>query len=91
LARLTEAPLRARLRHARAELDGLSARLESVSHTAVLARGYALVFDGVGHPLTSAAAVRPGARLSLRFADGEVGATADRRGRSEPAQGTLGL
>ena len=77
LARLSDAPLRAQLREARARLDGISARLESVSHQAVLARGYVLVFDARDKPLTSAASVRPGARLKLRFADGEVGARAD--------------
>lgn len=33
--------------------------------------------DPTGHALTTAGTVRPGARLRLRFADGEVGATAD--------------
>jgi len=50
--------------------------LESVSHKAVLARGYALVFDAAGHPLTTAAAVKPGAGLRISFADGDVRATA---------------
>ncbi len=77
LARLSDAPLRARLREAHARLEGISARLESVSHEAVLARGYVLVFDAREKPLTSAASVRPGARLRLRFADGEIGARAD--------------
>jgi exodeoxyribonuclease VII large subunit len=53
----------------------------------VLQRGYAVVSDAAGHPLTSAAKVAPGARLRLRFADGEVGATADRPDR----QGRLPL
>jgi exodeoxyribonuclease VII large subunit len=56
----------------------------------VLQRGYALVSDPAGHPLTSAAAVKPGARLKLRFADGEVGATAD-GGRKMDRQGQLPL
>jgi exodeoxyribonuclease VII large subunit len=84
LGRLSDAPLWASLREARARLDGSAARLESVSPLAVLKRGYAVVSDAVGHPLTSAASVRPGARVRLRFADGEVGATADqpeRQGR----------
>jgi exodeoxyribonuclease VII large subunit len=84
LGRLSDAPLRAMLREARAKLQGNAARLESVSPLAVLQRGYAVVSDVTGRPLTSAAAVRPGNRLRLRFADGEVGATADwpeRQGR----------
>ncbi len=85
--RLSPAPLLGALREARARLDGAAARLDSVSHAAVLARGYALVFDAAGHPVTSAARVRPGARLLLRFGDGEAAATAD--GRGNPAQSRL--
>ena len=85
--RLSPAPLQGALREARARLEGASARLDSVSHTAVLARGYALVFDAAGHPVTSVAGVRPGSRLLLHFKDGETGATAD--GRSNPAQARL--
>ena len=88
--RLTDAPLRARLREAQARLEGLSARLESVSHVQVLARGYAMVFDAAGHPLVTAASVRPAASLRIRFADGEVRATAEGRGR-DSRQGALPL
>jgi len=87
LGRLSDAALRAAVREARARLGGASARLESVSPLAVLKRGYVLVSDPAGHALTAAAAVSPGARLRLRFADGEVGATADRPER----QGRLPL
>ncbi|HUB48527.1 MAG TPA: exodeoxyribonuclease VII large subunit [Acetobacteraceae bacterium] len=90
LGRLSPAPVRSGLREARAKLDGAGARLESVSPLAVLQRGYALVSDPAGHPLTSAGAVKPGARLRLRFADGEVGATAD-GGRRSDRQGELAL
>ena len=90
LGRLSDSPLRAALREARARLEGTGARLESVSPLAVLQRGYALVSDPAGHPLTSAASVKPGARLKLRFADGEVAATADGRRRMD-RQGELGL
>jgi exodeoxyribonuclease VII large subunit len=90
LARVSPAPLAARLREARARLEGAAGRLESVSPLAVLQRGYALVTDPLGHPLTTAASVRPGAPLRLRFADGEVGATADGSGKAE-RQGRLEL
>ncbi len=76
LPRLTPATLRARLREARARLEGMAARLDSVSYTAVLARGYALVTDAAGLPITTAASVRPGMDLRLNFADGEARATA---------------
>ena len=72
LPRLTDAPVRAGLREAAARLEGLAGRLEAANPRAVLARGYALVTDPAGHPVTSAAGVRPAARLRLEFADGAV-------------------
>lgn len=90
LGRMSSTPVRARLREETARLDGLGGRLEAVSPLAVLGRGYALVSDGAGHPLTSAASVKPGSRLSLRFADGEVKATAEGR-RGPEGQGRLPL
>jgi exodeoxyribonuclease VII large subunit len=94
------APVRALLREKTTRLEGLSARLESVCYRSVLARGFALVQDAEGATLTAAAAVPPGGRLVLTFADGQVGATADgakgaaappRRKRDEPPprQGAL--
>ncbi len=90
LHRLTDAPLRASLREAHARLAGLAGRLESVSPDAVLARGYARVSDASGAPITRAAAVKPGAALRLRFADGEVRATVS-GGRDGGRQGALPL
>jgi exodeoxyribonuclease VII large subunit len=90
LERLNAAPLQAMLRHAAARLEGGGARLEAVSPLGVLARGYALVQTPSGRTLTAAAAVPPGQRLVLRFADGTIDATAD--GGSNPAkQGRLPL
>ena len=51
--------------------------LTALSYRGVLARGFALVRDRDGHPVHSAAAVGPHARLSVEFADGNVGVTAD--------------
>ncbi len=51
--------------------------LNAFSYRGVLARGFALVRDGEGHPLRSAAAVGAGMRLDIEFSDGRVGATAD--------------
>lgn len=90
LTRLSDVPVRAALREAHARLEGCSARLESVSPLAVLQRGYALISDPAGHPVTSAATVKPGDRLHVRFADGEVRATVDGRRRSD-RQGQLPL
>jgi len=88
MARLTEAPLRAALREAGARLAGAAGHLEAVSPDAILRRGYALVFDGKGSPVTMAAAIRPGARLRLHFADGDIATTAD-PGRAPASQGRL--
>jgi exodeoxyribonuclease VII large subunit len=87
MPRLSPAPLQAVLRERRARLDGWAARLDGASYEAVLARGFALVRDRAGHPVARAAAVKPGARLRLRFADGEVAATVD----SRMEQGSLPL
>jgi len=51
--------------------------LAAYSYRGVLARGFALVRDGEGRPLRSAAAVGAGVRLDIEFADGRVGATAN--------------
>jgi exodeoxyribonuclease VII large subunit len=90
LERLNAAPLQAMLRHAAARLEGGAARLEAVSPLAVLARGYALVQNPAGRPFTAAAAIPPGQRLVLRFADGTVDATAD-GGAAPIRQGRLPL
>lgn len=56
-------------------LEGLATRLESVSPKRVLERGYALVLDGNGTPITVAAAAKPGAAWQVEFSDGAVGVT----------------
>ncbi len=68
---LGAAPLQGMLRERRAILDGLAARLESVSPMRVLARGYVLVRDEAGHAVTASAPLASGQRLRLVFADGE--------------------
>jgi exodeoxyribonuclease VII large subunit len=90
LERLNAAPLLAMLRHAAARLEGSAARLEAVSPLAVLARGYALVQNRDGRPFTAAAAIPPGQRLVLRFADGTVDAIAE-GGTAPTRQGRLPL
>ena len=51
--------------------------LAALSYRGVLARGFALVRDEQGLPMHAAVAIGPGAHLTLEFADGRVGATAD--------------
>ena len=57
--------------------------LAALSYQGVLARGFALVRGPAGTPLRSAAAVSPGLRLDIEFADGNVGAVAE-GGRAKP-------
>ena len=54
--------------------------LGALSYRGVLARGFALVRDEQGAALHAAASVGPGAHLTLEFADGRIGATADADG-----------
>jgi exodeoxyribonuclease VII large subunit len=77
VGRVSEAPLRAALREARAHLSGIGPRLEAASPLALLQRGYVLVTNQAGQPVTSAASVKPGNRLHLQFSDGQVDAIAE--------------
>jgi exodeoxyribonuclease VII large subunit len=89
MARLSDTPLRLRLRDMGARLAATWAHLHAVSPRAVLERGYALVADRDGTPVTSAASIQPGAALRITFADGGVDATAD--GGRASRQGRLPL
>jgi exodeoxyribonuclease VII large subunit len=91
------------LRYAR--LDRAAQLLTALSYHGVLARGFALVRGETGRPLRAAAAINPGMRLDIEFADGRVRATAEARAligppssappprrktrRSDPGQGSL--
>lgn len=79
------------LRHRRLQLDSCTRLLESYSYAGVLARGFALVRDASGGPVTTAAAVAPGQELHLQFHDGEIAALAEgaprRKGSSKPRTG----
>jgi exodeoxyribonuclease VII large subunit len=73
-------------------LDRRDARLEragqlltALSYHGVLARGFALVRGETGRPLRAAAAVNPGMRLDIEFADGRVRASAEARALSPAA------
>jgi exodeoxyribonuclease VII large subunit len=62
------------LRDEQARLTRLGDLLESVSFKRVLQRGYAVVRDGAGIPVISAAATTPGQAVSIEFSDDSVGA-----------------
>jgi len=88
-----------------AALDRAGQVLAALSYQGVLARGFTLVRGPEGRPLRVAAAVSPGLRLDIEFADGHVGAVAEtrqtrsvpvavprprrRRGTGSPDQGNL--
>ncbi|MGF1625781.1 MAG: exodeoxyribonuclease VII large subunit [Alphaproteobacteria bacterium] len=84
----------AALRRAVERLDGCGARLESLSYRGVLHRGYAVVRDADGAPVTSAAATATGQALWIEFREGReaavpvlvAGALAARR--AQPARRT---
>jgi exodeoxyribonuclease VII large subunit len=88
LGRLSYSLARGTIREAAARMQGTGKSLEAVSPNAVLARGYVLVSDVKGTPVTHASDVKAGALLRLRFADGEVRATAD-GARSADRQASL--
>jgi len=72
----------------RRALEALTARLASVSHEAVLGRGFALVKDADGRLVRAAARLSGGQAVSLHFADGERGAVIGTGAPSErPAPG----
>ncbi|MBI3445113.1 MAG: exodeoxyribonuclease VII large subunit, partial [Magnetospirillum sp.] len=57
----------------RQRLDHVGQLLESFSYRKVLERGYAVIRDGHGLPVTSATEAKPGAALVVEFADGKTG------------------
>lgn len=58
-------------------IDHLRQQLRSLSPQGTLERGYAVLRDSDGHVLSDASKVKPGTKLKLRLAKGELGATAD--------------
>ncbi|MEI6419153.1 MAG: exodeoxyribonuclease VII large subunit [Sphingomonadales bacterium] len=72
-----------RLAQGRERLDKAGRLLASLGHHQVLARGYALVLDEAGAPVTSAAAARQHRRLTIQFKDGDTPVV------PPPAQGSL--
>jgi exodeoxyribonuclease VII large subunit len=67
-----------------AQLEHAAQLLTAFSYHGVLARGFALVRSETGKPLRSAAAVNPGARMDVEFADGRVRAMAEVRDLTGP-------
>ena len=85
-ARMKDLPPRLDGAYARG-LEALSTRLkaqaqllESYSYRGVLERGFALVTDGAGQPVTRAAEAKPGQAVTLEFADGRAQAVVEGAG-----------
>ncbi len=73
------------IRQREAHVERAGQLLAAFSYRGVLARGFALVRDSEGTPLRAAAAVAPGMRIGIEFADGRVGAVAEGPDGSAPA------
>jgi exodeoxyribonuclease VII large subunit len=67
--------LKLRLERAAQKLDRSRLRLELLDPRLVLERGYALLTDETGHPVSSVAQTHPGQSLRATLADGEVDLT----------------
>lgn len=61
----------------RRELAVNAGRLHALSPLAVISRGYSIVRDAAGTPVTSVAAVRPGDGIEVRLSDGLLSCTVD--------------
>ena len=61
--------------HRASGLQALALALAAHDPERTLERGYALVTDGSGEPITTAAAAREAHAVALRFADAAVDAT----------------
>ncbi len=69
-ARLERASPSLRVRFVSETVRGLRRRLHAASPASVLNRGFALVRDARGRPVTRRAKLHPGQRLATEFADG---------------------
>ena len=85
--RLSPETLNSAIRLQKARLDGLGSHLEAVSPRAILSRGYVLVQDSKGRPVTHSDAEPLSGRVVLSFADGQRGAKLDTLLTSQAALG----
>ena len=82
--------IRQRLARHGEQKDALFRLLNNFSYERVLERGFVLVRDNRARPLTSAAALKPGMELALRFHDGEAAAVAAGRPKGGKERGSGG-
>ncbi|MCO5063343.1 MAG: exodeoxyribonuclease VII large subunit [Rhizobiaceae bacterium] len=96
LVRRRDQAFLARFERLHRQLSQCERLLSSLSHQAVLARGFALVLDSDGSLIKQAREVSAGQRLAIQFADGKADAIAtggeDRpaRPRTKPSSGSGG-
>ena len=74
VARASSHPIERR----RLTLEGIAGRLHALSPLATLARGYAVLIDGDGTPVTTVGALEAGDQFVARLHDGRVHARAER-------------
>ena len=72
VAQRLDRPMGVSLREGKITLDGLAARLQSLSYQSVLARGFVLVTTPDGAPITRAADARRERQLTVRFQDDAI-------------------
>ncbi len=77
LQRRGDQALRHSLQKYRTRSLELTRLMETLSHTSVLKRGFAIVLNDQGLPVKAAAAVQTGENLTLRFHDGDRSVIAD--------------
>jgi exodeoxyribonuclease VII large subunit len=72
-----------RVERGRLALEGIAGRLHALSPLATIARGYAVLTDDKGAPVTSATALEPGDAFVARVRDGRIHARTERTERLE--------
>lgn len=70
----------------RSHLEGLHGRLQALSPTAILSRGYALVFDASGRLVKDASQLKLGDSVRARLGHGEFSAEVKRISRDRPTE-----
>ncbi len=78
LRRRLESSMQQKIRQERTALDALHKRLLALNHENILKRGYTLTTDdATGKIVVSAAELKPGSRLTVRYHDGRAKSTVD--------------
>ncbi|MFQ5346981.1 MAG: exodeoxyribonuclease VII large subunit, partial [Rhodothalassiaceae bacterium] len=86
LARRLAPAMRQRLADARGRIEAAGRLLESMSYRAVLARGYAVLRDDAGVPVTRAAALSAGMHVTAELVDGRKGLIVEGGPAARPAR-----